>query len=123
MRQICAEFERSFDPAFEHCWIAEMGGERVGSIAVVRSGEDGVAKLRLLLVDEKARGSGLGSHLVDTCHRFARAAGYRKMRLWTVDHQKDARQIYRNKGYVLVAEEPVHAFGQHMVNETWELDL
>jgi DNA-binding MarR family transcriptional regulator/GNAT superfamily N-acetyltransferase len=121
--EICADFERHFDPAREHCWIAEMGGQPVGSIALARSGEDGVGKLRLLLVEEQARGYGLGSRLVDECHAFARGAGYRKMRLWTTDQQKEARQIYRSKGYVLVAEEPVHAFGQDMVNETWELDL
>jgi GNAT superfamily N-acetyltransferase len=120
---ICAAFERDFDPAREHCWIAEMDGLRVGSIALARDGEEGVAKLRLLLVEEQARGYGLGSRLVDECHRYARAAGYRKMRLWTTDRQKEARQIYRNKGYALVAEEPVHAFGQDMVNETWEMDL
>jgi DNA-binding MarR family transcriptional regulator/GNAT superfamily N-acetyltransferase len=121
--QICADFERHFDPALEHCWIAEMNGQPVGSIALARSGEDGVAKLRLLLVEEQARGYGLGSRLVDECHRFARAAGYRKMRLWTTDQQKEARHIYQSKGYVLVAKEPVHAFGKDMVNETWELDL
>ena len=121
--QICADFERDFDPALEHCWIAEMNGQPVGSIAVARSGEEGVAKLRLLLVEEQARGYGLGSRLVDECHRFARAAGYRKMRLWTTDQQQEARHIYQNKGYVLVAEEPVHAFGKDMVNETWELPL
>ena len=121
--QICADFERNFDPALEHCWIAEMNGQPVGSIALARSGEEGVAKLRLLLVEEPARGYGLGSRLVDECHRFARAAGYRKMRLWTTDQQKEARHIYQSKGYVLVAEEPVHAFGKDMVNETWELDL
>lgn len=121
--QICADFERDFDPQLEHCWIAEMAGKPVGSIAVARSGEEGVAKLRLLLVEEAARGYGLGSRLVDECHRFARDAGYRKMRLWTTDQQKEARHIYRSKGYALVAEEPVHAFGQDMVNETWERDL
>ena len=121
--QICADFERDFDPALEHCWIAEMHGQPVGSIAVARSGEDGVAKLRLLLVEEQARGYGLGSRLVDECHRFARVAGYRKMRLWTTDQQKEARHIYQSKGYVLVAGQPVHAFGKDMVNETWELDL
>lgn len=123
VEQICGDLEHDFDPAAERCWIAEMGGERVGSIAVTRSGEAGVAKLRLLLVAEQARGSGLGAHLVDTCHEFARNAGYRRMRLWTTNHQEDARHIYRNKGYVLVAEEPVHAFGKAMINETWELDL
>lgn len=121
--EICADFERNYNPALEHCWIAEMGGQRVGSIALARSGEDGVAKLRLLLVEEEARGYGLGSRLVDECHNFARAAGYRKIRLWTTDQQKEARHIYSSKGYVLVAEEPVHAFGKDMVNETWELNL
>ena len=121
--QICADFERDFDPALEHCWIAEMNGEPVGSIALARSGEAGVGKLRLLLVEEQARGYGLGTRLVDECHRFARAAGYRKMRLWTTDQQKEARHIYQNKGYALIAEEPVHAFGLDMVNETWELNL
>lgn len=120
---ICADFERDFDPALEHCWIAEMGGKPVGSIALARSGEDGVAKLRLLLVEEEARGLGLGARLVDECHRFARAAGYRRMRLWTTDQQAEARRLYEAKGYVLVAREPVHAFGKDMVDETWELDL
>lgn len=121
--KICDDFQRNFDPAAERCWIAEMGGERVGSIAVTRSGETGVAKLRLLLVAEQARGLGLGAHLVDTCHAFARKAGYTRMRLWTTNHQEDARHIYREKGYVRVADDPVHAFGMVMVNETWELDL
>jgi len=121
--QICTDFERHFDPALEHCWIAEMAGQPVGSIAIARSDEAGVAKLRLLLVEEAARGYGLGSRLVDECHRFARAAGYRKMRLWTTDQQKNARRIYQGKGYVLVAQEPVLAFGREMVDETWELEL
>jgi len=70
-----------------------------------------------------ARGHGLGSRLVDECHRYARAAGYRKVRLWTTDQQAEARHIYRNKGYVLVAQDAAYAFGKDMVNETWELDL
>lgn len=121
--KLCADFEASFDPARARCWIAEIEGAPVGSVAVADSGEDGVAKLRFLLVEEAARGYGLGARLVDECHRFARAAGYRKMRLWTVDQQREARDIYRGKGYRLVAAEPVHAFGQDMVDETWEMDL
>ncbi|WP_229632202.1 GNAT family N-acetyltransferase [Pseudoduganella violaceinigra] len=121
--QICADFERDFDPALERCWIAEMHGEPVGSIVLARSGEERVGKLRLLLVEEQARGHGLGSHLVDECHRFARQVGKRKMRLWTTDQQKEARLIYQRKGYVLVAQEPVHAFGKDMISETWEFSL
>jgi len=121
--RLCADFEANFDPARERCWIAEIGGKPVGSVAVAYSGEEGVAKLRFLLVEDEARGYGLGSRLVDECHAFARAVGYRKMRLWTVDQQREARDIYRSKGYVLVGAEPVHAFGQPMIDETWEMDL
>jgi DNA-binding IclR family transcriptional regulator len=32
-------------------------------------------------------------------------------------------QPAQSKGYQLVAEEAVHAFGKDMINETWELDL
>lgn len=123
VEKICADFERDFVPALEHCWIADMAGQPVGSVALARSGEEGVAKLRLLLVDQTARGHGLGSRLVDECHRFARAAGYRTIRLWTTDQQQEARRIYRGKGYVQVAATPVHAFGKDMVDEIWELAL
>jgi hypothetical protein len=60
--------------------------------------------------------------LVDECHRFARAAGYRKMRLWTTDQRKEARQRYRGKGHALVAEAPAHVFGKETV-KTWEVDF
>src|SRR5580698_2080436 len=50
--EITAQFIRSYDPAREHCWIAEIGGEPVGSVMLVKA-SDKVAKLRLLLVDKK----------------------------------------------------------------------
>lgn len=120
--EIVAQFLRSFDPAREACWIAEQDGERVGSVFVVRK-DDEVAKLRLLIVDPKARGTGLGRRLVQEAVRFAADRGYRRIVLWTQDNLAAARRIYETAGFRLTASEPHQSFGQSLVGETWELEL
>ncbi len=79
---IVAEFIKQEDPKLERCWIAERGGENVGSVVLVKETNE-VARLRLLLVEPTVRGSGIGNRLVEECIRFARQAGYRKIVLWT----------------------------------------
>jgi DNA-binding MarR family transcriptional regulator/GNAT superfamily N-acetyltransferase len=118
--KIAAEFIENFDPAREHCWIAELDGAPVGSVFVVRK-TDAIAKLRLLIVDPKARGLGLGKRLVEECLRFARGAGYSSMTLWTQSCLTAARGIYERAGFKLVAEEPHHSFGVDLVGETWDI--
>lgn len=120
--EIVAGFLHTFNPAQERCWIAERDGDQVGCVFVVRQ-DDEVAKLRLLLVDPSARGSGLGRMLVRECIRFARAAGYRKMMLWTNDVLVGARHIYESEGFQLVETAPHSDFGKPMTGETWELEL
>lgn len=121
--QICADFINNFDPLKEHCWIAEMNGEIVGSVFLTNSDEEGVAKLRLLLVEAKARGYGLGTRLVEECVRFARRKGYKKIKLWTNSVLLEARHIYKKTGFTLASSEPHHSFGHDLVGETWELHL
>ncbi|WAH38359.1 bifunctional helix-turn-helix transcriptional regulator/GNAT family N-acetyltransferase [Alicyclobacillus dauci] len=120
--QICSDFINNFNPDKERCWIAEMDGQVVGSVFVVQSSET-VAKLRLLLVDPKARGLGLGRRLVDLCIRFAKRKGYKKLVLWTNDVLVTARNIYQKAGFKLIEKEPHHSFGHDLVGETWELSL
>jgi len=120
--QIVADFINQYNPARERCWIAEMGGEIVGSVFVVQSSET-AAKLRLLLVEPKARGLGLGSRLVEECIRFARRTGYQTLMLWTNDVLKEARHIYQKAGFTRVGQEAHHSFGHDLVGETWTLDL
>jgi DNA-binding MarR family transcriptional regulator/GNAT superfamily N-acetyltransferase len=122
LAEIFVAMMKQFDPATDHGWIAERDGDIVGSVYVVRQSDD-VAKLRLLYVEPAARGLGLGRRLVRECIGFARAKGYKRLTLWTNDVLKPARRIYQQTGFICVASEQVHQFGQDMASETWDLDL
>src|SRR5262249_2870504 len=61
--EIAAKFIKEFDPKRERVWIAEKDGENVGCVFLVKESDE-VAKLRMLLVDPKARGLGIGKRLV-----------------------------------------------------------
>jgi GNAT superfamily N-acetyltransferase len=82
-----------------------------------------VARLRLLLVDPKARGLGLGARLVDECIRFARRAGYTKMTLWTHSVLTAARHIYQKAGFELTRTERHQSWARPVVSEHWDLQL
>lgn len=120
--EICGAFIRDFRPGKEFCWIAEQGGERLGAVFLVRQ-DDETAKLRLLHVEQAARGKGVGSLLVKTCIEQARACGYRRLVLWTNDVLASARRIYQAAGFELVAQEKHHSFGKNLVGQNWELAL
>ncbi len=120
--EIVAHFIRNFDAKKEACWMAEMNGQIVGSVFVVKQSDE-VAKLRMLLVEPQARGLGIGARLVEECIRFARLRGYTTLRLWTNSILVGARRIYERAGFVLVESEPHHSFGHDLVGETWELIL
>src|SRR5947209_10722725 len=120
--KITAEFIEKFNPQRERCWIAELDGERVGSAFVVAKNDE-VAKLRLLIVDPRARGLKLGTRLVAECLRFAETAGYSSMTLWTQSNLTAARGIYQRAGFKLTAQEPHHSFGVDLIGETWDIDL
>src|SRR5262249_20023920 len=115
-------FANEFDDKRERCWIAEMDGENVGSIILAKESET-VARIRLLLVDPKARGLGLGRHLTDESIRFARDAGYRKMTLWTHSVLTAARHIYQQAGFKLMRSEQHESWGHPVIGEHWDLEL
>ncbi len=120
--EIAAKFILNFDRQREACWIAELDGENVGSVFLARESDD-VAKLRMLLVEPKACGLGIGKRLVAECIRAAQLKGYKKMTLWTNDILVAARRIYVQAGFKLVETTPHRSFGQDLIGENWERDL
>lgn len=121
--QIVAAYATDPDAEREAAWIAEVDGVRAGSIFCVRGPDETTAQLRLLLVTPAARGLGLGAELVDTCLAFARAAGYKRMVLWTNEPLVAARHIYLARGFRLTVTEPHEMWGDSLHGQTYELDL
>jgi DNA-binding MarR family transcriptional regulator/N-acetylglutamate synthase-like GNAT family acetyltransferase len=120
--QIVADCANKSDPHRERCWIAEIAGETVGCVFLAKQTAS-VARIRLLLVDPKARGHGLGDRLVGECIRFARRAGYKKITLWTHSVLTAARHIYQKAGFRLVRSERHRDWGPPVVSEHWDLKL
>ena len=128
--RIAADFVDRFDATREACWIAEQAGDNVGCVFLVQARDeatsapiDGCAQLRMLIVEPRARGAGVGARLVAECERYARNAGYRRIVLWTNSVLGAARAIYVKAGYMLVKSEPHRSFGHDLIGETWALEL
>lgn len=121
--RIVADYAQEADRERAGAWISELDGERVGCVFCVGTDVPELAKLRILLVDPKARGHNLGSRLVATAIDFATGAGYRRIQLWTNHPLKAARQVYLQHGFRLTSEMPHRSFGVELIGQTYERDL
>jgi DNA-binding MarR family transcriptional regulator/GNAT superfamily N-acetyltransferase len=121
--RIAADFLDGRDDPRQAFWIAELDGERVGSIGCGRSPDADTAKIRLLLLEPAARGHGVGKRLVGECVSFARAHGYRAMELSTVSVLAAARSIYRAAGFELIGEKDFDDWGPKLTDESWRLEF
>jgi DNA-binding MarR family transcriptional regulator/GNAT superfamily N-acetyltransferase len=119
---IVAGYLNTRDTARAAGWIAELDGAPAGSVFCVPD-DEATARLRLLLVERWGRGLGIGTRLVNEVLRFARRAGYERVRLSTYDVLADARRIYQAAGFTLVSEQREHSYGHDLNAQTWARSL
>ena len=120
--EVTTAFLRNFKPGREQCWVAEVGGELVGSILLTDEGGH-LSRLRLLYVEPAFQGLGIGDALVSACLAFARSVGYSRVTLWTHSILESARRIYTRHGFQIVETKEHTLFGKPLMGETWELML
>lgn len=112
------------DPEGSQMWVAELDGEIVGDIAIIRKGAD-KAQLRWFGVDLSLQGQGLGNELLRTAISFCRERGYARLTLGTLDILKPARHLYSKFGFHRTSSEPYNKWDKNreMHRETWECRL
>lgn len=103
-------------------WTARQAGEIVGSVAI--DGEDlgedfgnGAAHLRWFIIDDGARGAGLGQKLLDAAMAFVDEKGFAQTHLWTFSGLHAARHLYETRGFVLVEEKAGEQWGKAVLEQ------
>jgi GNAT superfamily N-acetyltransferase len=87
--------------------VAERGGLLVGLVHVFARAalEKPVeAVVQSLVVDDRARGAGIGRTLMDRAEGWARARGLASVALYTTVTRADARAFYARLGYAEIAQ-------------------
>ena len=103
-------------------WLARRSGRIIGSVFIVETA-DNVAQLRLLYVDDSARGLRLGRWLVEAAVAHCREAGFVSLFLWTVEGLDRAIHLYSEAGFAVTQRKPVQAWGRIAQELRYELTL
>ncbi len=80
-------------------FVAESGGEVIGTVGAGSSDVTGTAALTALWVAPAARGRGVGEALVNVVLEWAKDAGYEQIMLWVVEGNSAAESLYRRTGF------------------------
>ena len=113
----------SAEQGFNAVWIAEVDGERAGSVAV-RSISTQQSFINFVLLLDQYRGRGLALQLMQRVLQYSKDEGYSSVRLETYSCLVAARKLYAAMGFEIV-EPPAEivAFGRPLTQEFWQMKL
>ena len=103
-------------------WLAERGGQVLGSVALTDEG-GGEGRIRWVLLHPSLRGRGLGRRMVGEAVARARELGMRKLTLDTFSDLRAAARIYRSLGFRVVSEQKRDDWGPTITYQIYELEL
>ena len=113
---------RGFPGARDGLWLAQDGGDVLGTVALVEESRV-LGRLGFLVLEPAARGTGAGRRLVETVLGAARATGYERLHLFTFSGLTAAGSLYRSVGFELTSSEDVVRWGRRMEWQRYELAL
>ena len=116
-----SEFAKSHSQR-EKIWIVEKNGMIAGSVAIVKTPQNG-AQLRWLLLSPDLRGLGIGRMLMDDALRFCRECGYDSIFLWTEGRLTAAAKLYQSVGFQLTEEKTHELWGTVVTEQRYDLKL
>jgi len=117
-----SEFLSGFSPERDGFWLAMLNGAFAGAVAIDGSQAEG-ARLRWFIVRPELQGAGVGTALVRKAVDFCRAAGHKKVFLWTFKGLEAARIVYEREGFTLIEEHEVAQWGSVIEEQKFELAL
>jgi N-acetylglutamate synthase-like GNAT family acetyltransferase len=106
-------------PDVGQMWVAESEGRVLGSIAMLA--EEGMGRLRWLLLHPDLRGRGAGRELVQVSLDYARERGFPGVFLTTIAGLDAAHHIYHAAGFELTASSPVAKWGIETSEQRFDL--
>jgi len=107
-------------PEAGELWVAETD-ERGIVGAVSMQAEEGMGRLRWLVLDAALRGRGVGRALVEVSLDYARERGFPGVFLTTIAGLDAAHGIYRKAGFELTGSVPVAKWGIETEEQRFDL--